>query len=68
MKQNNQKKLFSKLTKWFDLRFRDIEEKIDHIIFRLRYEDSRINVNNNGKYSLNGMSDDLEMEEEFRDI
>jgi len=68
MKQNNQKKLFSKLTKWLDQRFRDIEEKIDHILFRLRYEDPRIYEKNNGNNCQNEENDDLEMEEEFIDI
>ena len=68
MKQNDTTTILVKLWKWLEVRFREIDLKIDHILFRMRYEDLRVNTNNNGKYSQNGVSDDLEVEEEFRDI
>jgi len=68
MKQNDSKTLIGKLWEWLEERLKEIELKIDHVLFRLRYEDPRIYVNNNGKNTLNGKDDDLEIEEDFRDI
>ena len=62
MKQKNLEKLFMRFGKWLEGRLEDIEQKIDHILFRLRYEDSRI-------YSpIEATEFDRDTEDDFRDI
>jgi len=41
MKAKN-KTAIEKLWKWLEIKFRDINLKLDHILFRLREKDSRI--------------------------
>ena len=68
MRQNDSKTLIGKFGEWLEERLKDIELKIDHILFRLKYEDPRVYINNNRNSFQNGKYDDLETEEEFRDI
>lgn len=62
MKQNNLEKLFIKFGKWLEGRLKDIDHKIDHILFRLRYEDPRI-------YRPKDVNElDQDTEDDLRDI
>jgi len=42
MKQHKEKILINRLWDWLEIKFRDINLKLDHILFRLREDDSRI--------------------------
>ena len=68
MRQNDSKTLIEKLWEWLEVRLKEIELKIDHILFRLKYEDPRVYINDKRKNIQNRYDDDIEIEEEFRDI
>ncbi len=68
MRQNDSKTLIGKFGEWLEERLKEIELKIDHILFRLKYEDPRVYINYKKNSIQNRHDDDLENEEEFRDI
>ena len=52
MKQQKEKILINRLWDWLEERFRDINMKLDHILFRLREEDPRIYQKDYEEYNL----------------